>query len=278
MAEKSRGISLRKKGSLRPTISAPRQISGPVPTQLNSIPERSQSGVTLQVPAPRQRPSISAEKSSDYVKRRYSTYNQVNTNSEAAPDVPGLPGQFAQPPPRDARRLENGATEKPVLDARALQDPDLRAEQYVAQVLANASEQDIREFQHELGRVRNRTSTDIQHNVYQNRSQFIKISQEAEKLKTEMRALRNFMSDMTNTLAQTNAALGINTDNVNARKYANRSSVANLEAMWSTHLQELWRRVEGSQKFLPAIPGRHVVHESGRWVELNTATWKSTLR
>jgi len=161
-----------------------------------------------------------------------------------------------------------------VLDARALQDPDLRAEQYVAQLLANASEQDIRDLQHELGRVRNRTSTDIQHNVYQNRSQFIKISQEAEKLKTEMRSLRNFMSDMTNTLAQTNAALGINTDNVNARKYANRSSVANLEAMWSTHLQELWRRVEGSQKFLPAIPGRHVVHESGRWVELNTATWK----
>ena len=60
-----------------------------------------------------------------------------------------------------------------------------------------------------------------------------------------------------------------------ARKRANRSSVANLEAMWSTQLQALWKNVEQSQKFLPAIPGRHIVHESGHWVELDSATWKS---
>lgn len=60
-----------------------------------------------------------------------------------------------------------------------------------------------------------------------------------------------------------------------ARKRANRSSVANLEAMWSTQLQALWKNVEQSQKFLPAIPGRHIVVESGHWVELDSATWKS---
>jgi hypothetical protein len=285
----SRGISLRKKSSARPKIGAPqplRQISGPVQTQssLQTIDERPRPALDskqsssnhLAIPRERQAPSAGGT-SADYIKRRYSTFNNLSTTSEA-PDIPSLPGHFGQPPPRDARRLENGGTEKPTLDARALQDPDLRAEQYVAQLLANASEQDIREFQQDLGRVRDRTSTDLQHNVYQNRNQFIKISQEAEKLKTEMRALRGLMSDLTNTLAQTNAALGIDTDNVNARKYANRSSVANLEALWSSHLQELWRRVEGSQKFLPAIPGRHVVHESGRWVELNTATWKPRRR
>ena len=86
------------------------------------------------------------------------------------------------------------------------------------------------------------------------------------------------MSDLTDTLGQTNAALGIKTETAGGRKHAHRSSVANLEAMWSTHLQELWRRVEGSQKYLPAIPGRHVVHESGRWVELHTATFKPRRR
>ena len=151
----------------------------------------------------------------------------------------------------------------------------------VAGLLANASESDIHNFQSDLSKIRNRTSVDLQHNVYQNRAQFIKISQEAERLRGEMRSLRNLMSDLTSTLSQTNAALGIeptDTRNVSARKYANRSSVANLEAMWSTHLQELWRRVEGSQKYLPAIPGRHVVHESGRWVELNIATFKPRRR
>lgn len=145
--------------------------------------------------------------------------------------------------------------------------------------MANASEQDIKEYQTELNTIRNRTSTDLQHNVYQNRNQFIKISQEAEKLKAEMRALRSLMSDLTTTLGQTSNVLGIDSDrNAAARKFANRSSVANLEALWTTHLQELWRRVEGSQKFLPASPGRHIIHESGKWVELNPATWKPRRR
>lgn len=54
--------------------------------------------------------------------------------------------------------------------------------------------------------------------------------------------------------------------------------MANLEAMWSTHLQVLWKRVEGSQKYLPALPGRHIILESQRWVELNAATWKPRRR
>lgn len=113
--------------------------------------------------------------------------------------------------------------------------------------------------------------------MIQNRTQFIKISKEAEKLKGEMRTLRQLMSELTSTLGQTTSAAGINTDTV-SNKRANRSSVANLEALWNSHLQELWRRVEGSQKFLPAIPGRHIVWESGKWVELNAATWKARRR
>lgn len=141
-------------------------------------------------------------------------------------------------------------------------------------MLADASEQDIRDYQNELRKVKNRTSTDLQHNVYQNRTQFIKISKEAERLKGEMRTLRTLMSELTQTLGQTTSAAGLAGDTKTARKQANRSSVANLEALWNTHLQTLWKRVEGSQKFLPAIPGRHIVYESARWVELNAVTWK----
>src|SRR6202012_2433874 len=100
------------------------------------------------------------------------------------------------------------------------------------------------------------------------------ISKEAEKLKGEMRMLRTLMSELTTTLGQTTSASGLGGDTITARKQANRSSVANLEALWNSHLQTLWKRVEGSQKYLPAIPGRHVLYESGRWVELNSATWK----
>lgn len=145
----------------------------------------------------------------------------------------------------------------------------------VASLLADASENDITKYQEDLRKVKNRTSSDLQHNVYQNRTQFIKISKEADKLKGEMRTLRALMSDLTSTLGQATSSGSFKpADSVSSRKQSNRSSVANLEALWNTHLQTLWKRVEGSQKFLPAIPGRHIVYESGRWVELNAATWK----
>lgn len=40
-------------------------------------------------------------------------------------------------------------------------------------------------------------------------------------------------------------------------------------------MQALWKTVEGSQKFLPALPGRHVIQNAGLWIELDHATWKS---
>lgn len=95
-----------------------------------------------------------------------------------------------------------------------------------------------------------------------------------------MRTLRSLMSELTGALSQAASAGGSETNGVSdvAQKRRNRSSVANLEALWSTQLQALWKRVESSQKFLPAIPGRHVVLESNRWVELNAATWKPRRR
>ena len=109
-----------------------------------------------------------------------------------------------------------------------------------------------------------------------------------------MRTLRGLMTDLSATLSAATLASSSSSSSVpdddrgrrspsyeetpqatSARKRANRSSVANLEALWNTQLQALWKNIEGSQKFLPAIPGRHVVHESGHWIELDAATWKS---
>lgn len=147
----------------------------------------------------------------------------------------------------------------------------------VTDLLSNASEQDIRDYQNSLRKVKNRTSTDLQQNVYQNRTQFIKISKEAEKLKGEMRSLRGLMSELTGALGQANAPNGKSPtfdDRPTRTRNANRSSVANLENMWNVQLQTLWKSVEKSQKFLPAIPGRHIVLETSHWVELDSATWK----
>lgn len=291
--DRGKGISLRKKREKRPkggppTISAPRQISAPMPTGLAATQssgrpsqDSARSGSARRVD-PRERPQR-ADKTADLVKRRYS--QKVPTlppdfgNGAPMPALPQMPAQFRNAPPsRDGRPAGPSEGRVVQLDKRALEEPNLRPDQYVATILADASEDDIRRFQRDLRDLKKGNSQNLQHNVYQNRQQFIKISKEAEKLKSEMRTLRQLMSELTTTLGQTTSAAGANGDAVSARKMSNRSSVANLEALWNSHLQELWKRVEGSQKYLPAIPGRHIVWESGRWVELNAATWKARRR
>ena len=192
--------------------------------------------------------------------------------------------------------MESPESAPPIhLDIKALQDVDLQPEQCmsnalrmlrctdryvdVTDLLSHASAQEIEGYQTDLRKLKHQTSADLQQSVYQNRTQFIKISKEAEKLKGEIDTLRELMSELTGALGQANgnAANGVRSP-LNgeraARRHANRSSVANLESMWNVQLQALWKNVERSQKFLPAIPGRHIVLETPQWVELDSATWK----
>ena len=307
-SEEKKGLSLRRKktSAARPTISAPRQIQ---PQRDPSADSRWDTQTTASgktgLSVPREgRPSISsavsADKTSDLVKRRYSTRFAGGIPQDATaglvppvPAMPSLPAQYARSPSRgadsdrslsrDGRSPSRDGPGRLKVDPRALKDPNLQAEKYVQSILADATESDIHAYQNELQNVKAHTSADLQHNVYQNRTQFIKISKEADKLKSEMRTLRTLMNEMTGALGHATSAGGVDMQASNAlsladRKRANRSSVANLEAMWSSHLQTLWKRIEGSQKYLPALPGRHIIMESSRWVELNAATWKPRRR
>lgn len=188
---------------------------------------------------------------SDLVKRRYSTrFNNLPTDYDPSippVPVPSLPNQYAYAPISDRGRAPPPPASVGIaVDTKALKDPNLRADQYISGLLTDASEQDIDGYQTALHRLKNRTSTDLQQNVYQNRTQFIKISKEAEKLKGEMRALRNLMSELkTNTTAlrtgSTQGAAG--TDGFDGSfpttlsKRDKRSSVADRTAMWNSQLQ-----------------------------------------
>lgn len=131
------------------------------------------------------------------------------------------------------------------VDSKVLRDPNLRPEAYLASILGDASEQEIEDYQASLLKMRNRTSTDLQTNLYQSRAQFIKISKEAEKLKGEMRALRNLMSDLkTNTTALRSTSSPAGETNgfdesfpTTLSKKDRRSSVADRTAMWNSQLQ-----------------------------------------
>lgn len=44
--------------------------------------------------------------------------------------------------------------------------------------------------------------------------------------------------------------------------------------MYKSQLSALWDGVEGAQKFLPYVPGRHIITEAASFIELHAATYK----
>ena len=280
MDDKNKGFSLRQKKSKRVPVSGPKPISAPISNATqHTVPSRNPARPNLNG-------KVEGGNTADLVKRRYSTrFNQLpdfsSVNAPSIPSVPSVPNGYAQPSSLGAPSAGYG--HKITVDANALKDPNFQPEKYSTALLADSSDQELRDFQSSLRKLRNRASNDLQQNVYQNRTQFIKISKEAENLREEMRTLRGLMSELTSAVSQASINVGAPEPRValddgarsRARKQANRSSVANLEAMWSAQLHSLWKNVEGSQKYLPAIPGRHVVIEQSHWLELDAATWKA---
>ncbi|KAH9904131.1 Cullin repeat-like-containing domain protein [Xylariomycetidae sp. FL2044] len=299
MSEDRNKISLRSgpKRKGRPKISAPQKISGPIPNddRDRSVSRSTGRSIAADGPPPRQRPPPSTGgKTGDLVKRRYSTrFNNLPTNFDpTAPPIPSVPSfdiskydqpSRSRPPPSRGGGAPMGPMggAAPVVDPKALRDPRLNPDQYVANILSEATEDEIREYESSLRKLKNRASVDLQQNVYQNRTQFIKISKEAEKLKEEMRSLRNLFKELETNTTALRAASGNNNATMNGEfstglsKRDKRSSVADRTALWNSQMQALYKNVEGSQKFLPNSMGRHVVQNAGPWIELDNATYKS---
>lgn len=58
------------------------------------------------------------------------------------------------------------------------------------------------------------------------------------------------------------------------RRRTQRSSVADLRVLYANQMQELYSQIEGSAKFVPKTPGRHIVSEMDGISLLNPATYK----
>ena len=84
----------------------------------------------------------------------------------------------------------------------------------MATVLAKATDDEIKDYQRRLKDIRNRTSSDLQKNVFVNRTQFVVISKEIDKLKSEMRVLRTLLTELHNTTdsLRTESTFGNTTD------------------------------------------------------------------
>ncbi|KAF3767764.1 hypothetical protein M406DRAFT_41223 [Cryphonectria parasitica EP155] len=281
-----------KRVNTRPTISAPIAANGaPVPRSTGGSIAVNAPPVPQARPRP---PPQAGGKTSDYVKRRYSTRYNLPDNFDvtAAPPMPSMPTidkyePYRKPAPAsDVPRSRGGPPGgAPAVNVKDLRDPRFKAEDYVNRTLANATDDELREFEDQLQKLEGRAAADLQQNVYQNRTQFIKISKEAETLKAQMRGLKNLMSELKTNTTVLRSVSSRNNDDTNGlnggsfssgmSKRDKRSSVADRTALWNSQLQALYKNIEGSQKFLPNTPGRHIIQNAGSWIELDNATYKS---
>ncbi|RUP43283.1 hypothetical protein BC936DRAFT_137393 [Jimgerdemannia flammicorona] len=63
-------------------------------------------------------------------------------------------------------------------------------------------------------------------------------------------------------------------DSVIPRRKPNEGVNTDMHSLHKAQMQALWEGVEGSQKFVPFLPNRHIVKESGNFVELNPSNFK----
>lgn len=213
------------------------------------------------------------------MKRRYSTRGPILSEAALQQSLQDASAEHAMPAMPSLPRQPSDQTKG--FDLKQLDVPGFNPERFVKEKLANLSETELRAFYQDLKNSSQSTSGDLQKNVFKNYAEFVTISKEISNFETDMLVLRGLLEDwrsISDSLQADDAApISIATTDVSIsrRRPAARNSVADLQAIWKAQMESLWEGVEGSQKFLPHAPGRHIIRESSAFVELNAATYKA---
>ncbi|OCF35643.1 exocyst complex component EXO84 [Kwoniella heveanensis BCC8398] len=150
---------------------------------------------------------------------------------------------------------------------------------YMKRTLTGADEEEKQRFKAALMRAKQGNKRELQRNVFKHYAEFVTISKEISTLENDMLELKELLGQwkdlpqlmgMEDTLAPT-----LDKNGNLERRRTQRNSVMDLQNLYRTQLTQLWSTVEGSQKYLPLVPGRHLVFETHNFVELNAATYKA---
>lgn len=110
-------------------------------------------------------------------------------------------------------------------------------------------------------------------------AEFVLISKEITSLETEMMELKDLLSDYKSMPSVLHIPDPTNQpSNSNILSTYKRSSAADLRILYFNQMQELHALIEGSAKYAPTTPGRHVVTEVENIQSLNAATYKAVGR
>lgn len=242
------------------------------------------------------------ERVGNLVKRRFSARipgQSAPYSAESAPSLPmgassmiadaersgGIPKPAAPKPTQKGRSTSATATGTKKDEGGMLLKENLDAHAFVTQQLAQSNAEEVDRFVSKLKALKTRLDDEQKEAVYNNYNSFLTVNREILSLNSEINTLGQSLKDFneaiglmvedaietTSSKSQESSQTSLGLPDSSAR---NRNSMVMLENMWANELASLFKHVEGAVKYLPAIPGRHVVAESGAWYQLNAATWK----
>ncbi|KIK35279.1 hypothetical protein CY34DRAFT_96392 [Suillus luteus UH-Slu-Lm8-n1] len=213
----------------------------------------------------------------DKIKKRMSLrYAEISAPTEASvPDVPTVPIGLRPGAVRDPDELvlerANIREDPKAIDQRLLDKEDFDPDAYLKAKLANSTEAELRSLQSSLRSSKDDTAIELQRNVFKNYAEFVHISKEISILENEVLELKESLSEwksMPSLLHIDESA------SASERRRNVRSSIADLRVLYANQMQTLHTQIEGSAKFAPTTPGRHVIYEMDGIYALNAATYR----
>ncbi|GAC98205.1 potential exocyst complex component Exo84 [Pseudozyma hubeiensis SY62] len=172
----------------------------------------------------------------------------------------------------------------PAVDLHLLSQSDFDPQAYLRAKLSHHSESSLRNFKQSLSAAKQAANDDLKRQVFKNYSEFITISKEIATLENDMLELKELLSEWKQLpqaleLDDSSSTTGGFSDSFHRKANggggkANRNSTVDLQQIYRAQITSLWEGIEGSQKFLPYTPGRHLIAEASSFTELNAATYK----
>ncbi|KAJ3972294.1 nuclear mRNA splicing protein [Lentinula raphanica] len=233
---------------------------------------------------PRRRDTSGRSRVDDKIKKRMSTrYADISSPTELnVPRVPTLPidiagsrrtGEGQDESVRDKEDLVSSqkAADAAAEEKRPLDDKNFDPDAYLQKKLANSTEAELKSLQSSLRSSKDDTASELQRSVFKNYAEFVMISKEISTLENEMLELKDSLSDYKSMPSMLHIPDPTSSSSISTYR---RSSVADLRIMYFNQMQQLHAQIEGSAKFAPTTPGRHVVGEADGVLSLNAATYK----
>ncbi|GAA6058631.1 hypothetical protein JCM10212_004042 [Sporobolomyces blumeae] len=206
---------------------------------------------------------------------------QGSKASTGQPQLGGPGPSPSQPLPRTAAESQILATG---LDVDQLSSDGFKPEDFLKASLPGGSTEqgaarmeDLRKLKGQVESAMKVTESELQRSVFNNYADFVVISKEIATLENEMLELKGVLEEWRAVPESLEGGWGdddLLSGGGSNRRNA-RNSIADLATLYKSQLSALWEGVEGAQKFLPYVPGRHIITEAASFVELHAATYKA---